>query len=264
MNKRDLKVVILCGGKGTRLRDVSEILPKPLVPIGEMPILWHIMKGYSSQGYNNFVLCLGYKGDLIRDFFLNYQNHSTDLILNLRDGKIQRPNKEKDIEEWNITFVNTGETTNTALRLHKIKKYLEKDPFFMLTYGDGVSNIIFDDLLDFHINQKTIGTLTGVNPTSKYGEVKTGENNIINSFVQKPVLDDSYINGGFMVFNNKILRHPMLNEDIPIETVLADLTENNQLSMYKHKRFWHCMDTPRDFSSLNEIWESKKVPWRNW
>ena len=259
-----MKVVILCGGQGTRLREVTEILPKPLVPIGDKPILWHIMKGYAAHGIKDFILCLGYKGDLIRDFFMQYHYHSTDTIVNLHDGKLLRPNGKRDIEDWTITFVNTGETTNTALRLYQVRKYLENDQYFMLTYGDGVSNVDINHVYDFHRTKNTIGTITGVHPSSKYGEVKADSQGLITSFVEKPVLDESFINGGFMIFTNKMLQHPMLREDIALETVLTDLAEHKQLALYTHKGFWHCMDTPKDFQSLNELWKSGKARWKVW
>jgi glucose-1-phosphate cytidylyltransferase len=261
------KAVILCGGQGTRIRDVSENLPKPLIPIGSKPILWHIMKIYYAQGIKNFVLCLGYKGEDIRDFFLNYKHYISDITVSTKDNEII-VHPKNDSEDWNITLVNTGETTNTAKRLYLVRKYIEHDPYFMLTYGDGVSDIDLNRLFELHRElrqrKQIVGTITGVNPLSKYGEVKSGEDELISSFVEKPVLRDSFVNGGFMVFDAEFLRNPMLKEDIPIEAVLEKLSEHGKIALYRHYGFWHSMDTQRDFHSLNELWKSGEPPWKTW
>lgn len=262
MEKRDTKVVILCGGEGKRIRDTAEHLPKPLINIGDKPILWHIMKIYSAQGYKNFVLCLGYKGHLIRDFFLNYGHYHNDIEIDMPSGQIKK-NGHSDIEDWKITLVDTGHKTNTGLRLHKVRKYLEGQDYFMLTYGDGVSNVDLDKLISFHKSRNKIGTITGVRSLSKYGQVKTDEEGIINSFKEKPLLDDA-VNGGFMVFNREFLDHPLLPLDVSLEEVLISLSEQKRLALCLHSGFWHSMDTTRDFEELNKIWDSGNVPWRIW
>ena len=258
----ETKVVIFCGGQGTRLKDIAENMPKPLVPIGNKPILWHIMKIYASQGIRNFVLCLGYKGDSIRDFFLNYKNYVSDITINLKEDSVTHARSNS--EDWNVTLVNTGEETNTAKRLYLVRRYIEHDPYFMVTYGDGVSDIDIEKLFEFHKKIGKTGTITGVNPSSKYGEVKTDDSNVITSFMEKPVLKNSFINGGFMVFNYDFLSNPLLKEDIPLEVVLEKLVNYREIALYRHFGFWHCMDTPRDYNSLNEIWKTNNAPWKIW
>ncbi len=261
MDKNEVKVVILCGGKGTRIREVSEIIPKPLVPIGAMPIIWHIMKGYATQGYKNFVLCLGYKGEQIRNFFLDYANHNHDLTVNLKKGDIIARNGETD--DWNITLVNTGEENNTGRRLYLVKKYLENDEYFMLTYGDGVADINLDNLVEFHKSSGAVGTITSIKAYSKYGQVKRDEKGIATHFVQYPLLDDM-INGGFMILNKDFLWQPLLKENLPIEDIIEDLTKQRKIAAYYHNGSWHCMDTPQHFENLNQLWKSGKAPWKIW
>ncbi len=266
MDKKDVKVVIFCGGKGTRLREVSELLPKPLVPIGEMPILWHIMKGYATQGYRNFVLCLGYRGDLIRNFFIDYVNHQHDMMINLKSGNILY--RDGETEDWNITLVNTGQETLTGGRLHTVKKYLERDPYFMVTYGDGVSDVNIDAVLQYHLSTGVAGTLTGIRASSKYGQVKTDEKGIATQFAQYPLLDDR-INGGFMVFNSEIFENSLLYmnpmiEKVSIEDVIEHLTKQRRIAIFNHDGSWLCMDAPQHFEQLNALWEAGKAPWKIW
>src|SRR3989344_2214560 len=179
-----------------------------------MPIIWHIMKGYATQGYKNFILCLGYKGDAIRDFFLNYMNNTRDITINLRSGQMTMHNGET--EDWNVTLVNTGLESNTGKRLYAVRKYIENDPYFLLTYGDGVSDVNIDEVIKFHNSKKTMGTITGIRASSKYGQVKTNEEGLATQFVQYPLLDDR-INGGFMVLSKEFLDHPKLAENLPVE-----------------------------------------------
>ncbi len=260
-DKSNIKVVILCGGKGTRLREVNELVPKPLVPIGEMPIIWHIMKGYAQQGYKNFILCLGYKGDLIRNFFLDYNNNNQDLTINLRRGEVHK--HQGNVEDWNITLINTGLESNTGKRIYSIKKYLENDPYFLLTYGDGVSDVKIDDLIEFHKSKGVIGTVTGIHALSKYGQIKSDERGIIRQFVQYPLLED-LINGGFMVFNNDFLNNEKLVGNLPVEDAIINLSGQGKIAVFRHEGFWHCMDTPQHFEELNKLWDSGKAGWKIW
>jgi glucose-1-phosphate cytidylyltransferase len=256
---QNIPVVILCGGKGTRLKEETEYRPKPLVTVGGMPILWHIMKIFSQQGFNNFILCLGYKGDMIKEFFLNYEHYANDFTLNFKSGRkwIHNP---QSIEDWNITFVNTGLETSTAGRLKKVEKYVHSDQL-MLTYGDGVADIDLNKLLEFHNSKEKMATITGIHPRTKYGVVEVDENNLVSSFREKPVLGD-LINGGFMVFQKEIFSE--INEDcMLVEKTLPYLATKNQLSFYKHEGFWHCMDTHKDFENLNKIWRESH-PWKIW
>ncbi len=237
------KVVILCGGKGTRLQEETEFRPKPLVPIGEMPILFHIMKNYSYYGFNEFVLCLGYKGQMIKDFFSKKE-------------KIKK-------ENWSIIFADTGLESQTGSRIKQIEKYINSDNF-LATYGDGISNINITNLFNFHKKQNTIGTLSAVHPHSKYGLIQEGKNNLVETFVEKPVLYD-FINGGFFVFKKEFFDYLSKEETCILEREpLTNLVLKKQLSMFKHERFWHCMDTYKDYLELNEMWRNKNTPWKVW
>jgi len=237
------KVVILCGGKGTRLQEETEFRPKPLVPIGEMPILFHIMKTYSNYGFNKFILCLGYKGQMINDFFSE--------------------NKQIQGENWDIIFADTGVESQTGSRIKQIEKHIDSD-IFLATYGDGISNINITGLFNFHKKQNTIGTLSAVHPHSKYGLIKEGKNHIVENFVEKPVLYD-YINGGFFVFKKEFFDYLSKDESCILEReALSNLVSKKQLSMYKHEDFWHCMDTYKDYLELNEMWRNKNTPWKVW
>ena len=262
VNKKDERVVILCGGKGTRIRDVSESLPKPMVPIGKYPILWHIMKGYSTQGYHNFVLCLGHKGDTIRNYFLHYKDYAQDLTLDLSSGNIGE--RKGKVDDWSISFVDTGEETNTGKRLDCVREYLVDDSHFMLTYGDGVSDVNLERLLVFHQRHPGIvGTFTGVREWSKYGKVKMDERGIAHSFEEKPLLDDR-VNGGFMVLNRDFLDHPLLKQNVPLERTIGDYCQEKKMAVYSHDGFWYSMDEPREYEHLNKLWAENKAPWRTW
>ena len=255
------KVVILCGGMGTRLREETEFKPKPLVHIGNMPILWHIMKHYSHYGYKDFVLCLGYKGEMIKEDFLNYEWMSNDFTLNLGEGKEKLVNHTNTVEDWNITFAGTGDNTDTGGRIKRIEKYITEDNF-LVTYGDGVSDVDINQLVAFHKQKNKIGVITGVHPWSKYGTVHRDENDIINKFKEKPILKD-LINGGFFVFKKQIFDY--LDDNCILEKEpFEKLAEERQLALFKHDGFWHCMDTYKDALDLNKIWESRKAPWRIW
>ncbi len=236
------KVVILCGGEGTRLREETEFKPKPMVTIGGMPILWHIMKIYSHYGFNDFIFCLGYKGEMIEQFFQNNHNVS---------------------ENWRITFAHTGLKANTGTRVKKIEKYVDEDQF-MLTYGDGLSDVNISKLLEFHVEKERIGTLTGVQPHTRWGIMKVDENSIITDFLEKPKIHD-YINGGFYCFKKDFFDYLSNDESCVMETKpLQQLTKERQFTMFKHDGFWHSMDTYKDYIDLNKIWDEGKVPWKVW
>lgn len=251
------KVVILCGGMGTRLREETEYKPKPLVEIGGKPILWHIMKHYAQYGFKDFILCLGYKGDMIKNYFLNYKTQSSDFTIALKTGNLTIHNTEE--EDWNITCVDTGEDSLTGKRLKGIKAFVG-DEDFMVTYGDGVSDVNIKELLALHTAKGKIGTITGIHPISKYGSLKINEENIIHEFVEKPILNDR-INGGFFVFTKEIFEH--LDDDMFEFSTLPKLAKEKKLAMYKHDGFWQCMDTYRDYAHLNKLWKEEK-PWKTW
>ena len=233
-----MKAVILCGGLGMRLREETEFRPKPMVPIGGTPILLHIMNIYSHFGVNDFVLCLGYKGEMIKQFFTENKN------------------------DWNVTLADTGENTLTGGRIKRIQKYVPDDDFF-LTYGDGVSNLDINALLALHKKENTIGTLTGVLVPSRWGVVKT-DNNLVSEFVEKPKLDE-YISGGFFVFKKDIFDYLTEDEKCVLETEpLSTLARNRQLAIYRHNGFWYAMDTYRDMIELSKMWDAGKAPWKVW
>ena len=252
-----MKTIILCGGIGTRMREETEFKPKPMVLIGGKPMLWHIMKIYSHSGYDEFILALGYKGDVIKDYFLNQRAFLNDFTLDVSKSKIDFHNNQCD--EFKITFAETGLESQTGERILRVKKYITEDEF-MVTYGDGVSNLEINKLIDFHRKQKTIGTITGVHPHSKYGLVKIDEkNNLVIDFEQKPLMYD-YVSGGFMIFNKKAFDH---FDNGPMENGLIKLAKEGQLSIYKHEGFWKSMDTYREMEELNELWQEDK-PWAAW
>ena len=257
-----MKTIILSGGIGYRLKEETEFKPKPMVYIGEKPILWHIMKMYAYYGFNEFIIALGYKGDYIKNFFLNKQNIIYDFTLNTSTGrtKIHRNNNIRS-DKFIITFVNTGIETLPGERILRVKDYIpQEDENFMVTYGDGLSDVNIKDLLAFHLKQKTIGTVTGVHPRSKYGLLKSDKNAIATSFVEKPILKE-WVNGGFMVFRKKFFNYLRPRE---MEYVaLRRLIRERQLSIFTHNGFWHSMDTYPDVENLNKFWQ-KDPKWKVW
>jgi len=259
MENNNIKTIILCGGTGTRLREETEFKPKPLVEVGGKPILWHIMKIYSHHGFRNFVLALGYKGSLIKDYFLKQKYYVSDFSLNMKEGKVGSFFENGEEDDFNIVFSETGLETPHGERVLKIKKHIPEE-LFMVTYGDGVADIDINRLVEFHRNHGKIATITGIHPSSRWGFVNSDENGTVTEFSQKPVLYD-YINGGFMVFKKDFFNY--LKEGDMIEDGLARLIPEKQLALYKHEGFWYAMDTYRDFIALNELWE-KDPKWKVW
>ncbi len=258
-----MKVVLLCGGLGTRLKEETEFKPKPMVEIAGRPILWHIMKIYSHYGFNEFVLCLGYRGDVIKDYFWNYESRNNDFTLKLGTNEITVHNKHSE-SAWEITFADTGLNSMTGSRVKKIMKYIKEDTF-MLTYGDGLSDVDIKKLLQFHKSNKKIGTITGVLPPSRFGEIEE-KNNIVKKFNEKPQIHSGgLINGGYYVFNRGIFDYLSEENDCILERQpLEDLVKDKQLSVYKHTDFWQCMDTFRDFEYLNNLWKEGNAVWKKW
>jgi len=257
-----MKVVILCGGAGTRLKEETEFKPKPMVLIGGKPIIWHIMKHYSSFGFNEFIFALGYKAEYIKDYFLNQKAFASDFLLNTKNHKIKFfPSNKLEIDNFKITFVDTGLETLPGERILKCKKYIPaEDKYFMVTYGDGVSNLNIKNLLIFHKKQKTLGTITGVHPRSKYGLVKIN-NNLVTGFEEKPVLSD-WVNGGYMIFDKKVFNY--LKPGETEHPMLQKLSSEKELSIYKHEGFWYAVDTYKELEDLNKIWDSGNPPWIVW
>jgi glucose-1-phosphate cytidylyltransferase len=257
-----MKCVIFCGGKGTRLREETEFKPKPLVEIGGKPIIWHIMKIYSQAGVKDFILTLGYKGDSIKRYFTEYKWRNYDFSLNLRSNEVQAFKDDNEVEDWNITFADTGLESGTALRLWQVRKYLENEEDFCVTYGDGVANIDINDLINYHKSHMKIATLTGIHLLSRFGQIVIDGGNCVTEFKEKPDLCD-LINGGFMVLNRRVFNY-MSDENCMMEpTLLPKLTKAGQLVVYRLDRFWHCMDTIRDVDELNDLW-AKSKPWKVW
>ncbi len=258
-----MKVIIVCGGKGTRLREETELKPKPMVEVAGLPILVHIMRIYSHYGHNDFILCLGYKAHIIKDYFLNLQKYTNDFSVDLATGEITYLNSLLNFT-FKITFVETGDDTPSGQRVKiAVTKYV-KDDEFLLTYGDGVSDIDVNESIRFHHKQSkkygSLITISGVHPSSKYGKVHVNKKSIIKRFDEKPKLDD-YINGGFMVVSRKVIKD--VNSDDMIEDVLVKLTKKSLLSRYKHDGFWHSMDTLKDVIDLNKLWAESR-PWAVW
>lgn len=258
-----MKVVILCGGLGTRLKEETEFRPKPLVEIGGRPILWHIMKIYAHYGFKDFVLCLGYKGELIKEYFLNYEAMNNDFSIHLGDRNSIRYHSNHMEHDWNITLVDTGEQAQTGTRIKRIEKYINSDNF-MVTYGDGVGNINIKKLMERHLSCKKIGTVTGVHPSSRFGEL-TVRGNIVLEFSEKPQVHDGFINGGFFVFNKRVFKYLNNDDNCILEREpLEKLARENQLTAFMHKGFWNCMDTQRERDILNKLWQEGDPPWKIW
>lgn len=255
-----MKVVILCGGMGTRLREETEFKPKPMLEIGDKPILWHIMKTYSFYGFEDFVLCLGYKGEMIKDYFYHYKMRNNDYSINLGSGDIRILNSHEE-NNWNVILANTGPYTMTGARIKKIEKYVEDD-IFMVTYGDGVTDLNINELLKYHQKHGKIGTVTGVHPPSRYGELRLEDDRVI-SFDEKPDTGVAPISGGYFVFNKEMFDYLDDNESCVLEREpLSNLARDGQLKVYNHRGFWQCMDTYRDMMFLNDLWKSDSAPWR--
>ena len=256
-----MEVVILCGGKGTRLKEETEFKPKPLVTIGGKPIVWHIMKLYSHYGHNDFILALGYKGNLIKEYFLNLREEIADFKLNMKTGQKEYYD-DSSVEDWNITFAETGLESGTANRLKQLQKYIKGDNF-MLTYGDGVADINMPQLIDHHNRTGAIVTITGVNPITKFGIVKV-EGDFATEMKEKPLVDSALVNGGFMVINRQIFDHIDNNpSSMLVDITLPQLAQQGKLAVYLHKGFWHCMDTYRDHEKLNQFWK-QDPQWKIW
>jgi len=258
-----IPVVILCGGMGTRLREETEYKPKPMIEIGRKPILWHIMKIYSAHGFKNYILCLGYKGEMIKSYFYNYEILNNDFTVELgsyKNVEIHSNHKEKG---WRVTLADTGEMGLKGSRIKKIEKYVDGD-LFMLTYGDGVADINLHELLAFHKSHGRIGTVTGVRPPSRFGEMII-KGNKVASFTEKPQVSEGLINGGFFVFNRGIFDYLSEDDNCDFEVgALEQLAEDGELIVFELKGEWACMDTFRDMEYLNKLWREGKAFWGIW
>ncbi|MFH1644761.1 MAG: glucose-1-phosphate cytidylyltransferase [bacterium] len=260
MKKNNLPVMILAGGYGTRLREETEFRPKPMVPIGGRPILWHIMKIYSHYGFYRFIICLGYKGEMIKNYFLNYKNNGIDLTVNTKTGNVIE--HQINEEEWEVTLVDTGSDCYTGGRVARAAKYVNTDRF-LLTYGDGVCDIDIEKSIKFHESHKKIATLTGVNVFSRFGNLIV-DGDKVTSFAEKKLIEDEWINGGFMILEKDFLKYLSTNSKCVLEKdPLFNCANDGQLMIYKHKGFWQCMDTYREQQMLEEMWKNG-APWKIW
>lgn len=261
MGRGDYQVVILCGGRGTRLREETEFKPKPLVEIGGYPILFHIMKHYAHFGYQSFVLCLGYKGWMIKEYFLNYEYMNSDFTITLSKERQIEVHGAGRVADWQVTLADTGLQTMTGGRIKRIEKYLTGDTFFA-TYGDGLSDLDLHELVKFHKQKGRIATVTGVHPISRFGEIEANDQGIAHYFGEKPRLDD-FVSGGFFVFDRRIFDY--LDENSVLEEEpMRQLTKEGQLAVYPYEGFWTSMDTYRDYLELNKIWEKGRPQWKLW
>lgn len=258
-----MKVVILAGGLGTRISEETDTRPKPMVEIGGKPILWHIMKIYSHYGFNEFVICCGYKGYVIKEYFANYFLHQTDVTFDLANNKMEVHNSGS--ENWKVTLVDTGINTNTAGRIKRIKQYIGNEPF-MLTYGDGVADINIHELIDFHKKSGKMATLTSIQLPGRFGNIETDTIGNVKAFQEKPMGDGVWINGGFFVLQPEIFNYLEGNmDDIQWEKKpLIEITNDGQLAAYKHNGFWKCMDAIRDKIELEAFWQSGTADWKIW
>jgi glucose-1-phosphate cytidylyltransferase len=258
-----MEVVILCGGKGTRMRDVATDVPKPMVLIGDQPILWHIMKGFATHGFTRFVLCLGYKSWVIKSYFLNYCMAKNDITVGLDSPNTVQSHGAESIEDWQVTLAETGLETMTAYRIRCIEKYISGEDF-LVTYGDGVSDVNISELVDFHLAHKKIGTVTAVRPPGRFGELNVSNQQVVQ-FVEKPQVSQGRINGGFFVFNRRIFSRLRNDQSVALEgEPLSRLARDKELMAYEHDGFWQPIDNSRDYECVNEMWKSGQAPWRTW
>jgi glucose-1-phosphate cytidylyltransferase len=256
-----MKVVILAGGLGTRLSEETVLKPKPMVEIGDMPIIWHIMKIYSSYGFNEFVICLGYKGYVIKEYFNNYFLHKSDVTINLADNTVKV--HDSKAEPWNITLVDTGVNTMTGGRIKRIRKHIGNEPF-MLTYGDGVGNVNIPELLAFHRLHGKSCTVTSVQPSGRFGALNVQENGAVSAFIEKPKGDGAWINAGFFVCNPEVFEYIEGDETFWEREPMQNIAADGQLRAFRHDGYWKPMDTLRDKTELDQEWQAGTAPWKNW
>jgi glucose-1-phosphate cytidylyltransferase len=260
-----MKTVILCGGFGTRIRDVAEDVPKPMLPIGGLPILWHIMKYYASWNHNEFVLCLGYKSRVIKDFFLNYEAYTNDLTITLGSSAPPCYHAAHPDSGWKITLAETGTHTMTGGRIARVRNYVAGEKDFFLTYGDGVGDVDIAALLDFHRSHGKVLTVTGVHPPGRFGELEYGGDRVVTGFNEKPQVSGGRISAGFFVCRQEIFEYlPDDPSTVFEQQPIRDIVAEGELAVFEHDGFWQPMDTYRDYSFLNQLWDGEKAPWLRW
>jgi glucose-1-phosphate cytidylyltransferase len=256
-----MKAVILAGGLGTRLSEETAVRPKPMIEIGAMPIIWHIMKLYSAHDVHEFVICLGYKGYMLKEYFANYHLHSSDVTVDLTKNEMEV--HQTNVEPWRITLIDTGDETQTGGRLRRALPYVEGDDAFCFTYGDGLADVDISALVAFHREQETIATVTAVQPPGRFGALEI-DGSRVTGFSEKPAGDGGWINGGFFVLNPEVGRYLSDDSTVWENEPLEGLARDDELAFYRHEGFWHPMDTLRDKRQLEELWESGRAPWKAW
>jgi glucose-1-phosphate cytidylyltransferase len=256
-----MKTIILCGGLGTRLSEETIVKPKPMVEIGDRPILWHIMKTYANYGYNDFLLALGYKGEYIKKYFLNYHLMKSDLTVQIGSGKVESHNS--NTEDWKVQMVDTGKQSLTGGRLHRMEELLRPGGTFMLTYGDGVTNLNISELVSFHKKHGKLATMSAVRPPARFGTMAFAGDQVVE-FKEKAQTGEGWINGGYFVFEPQVFDYLHGDETVLEETPLENLAHDGQLMAYKHKGYWQCMDTLRDKNVLNKLWAEDRAEWKIW
>ncbi len=256
-----MKAVLLAGGLGTRISEETHLKPKPMIEIGGKPILWHIMKIYSSYGIDDFVVCCGYKGYVIKEYFANYFLHMSDVTFDMSHNKMEV--HQKYAESWRVTLVDTGDNTMTGGRLKRVREYVKDEEAFCFTYGDGVSDINISELVSFHKEHKQLATVTAVQPPGRFGSLAISDKKV-TGFLEKPKGDGDWINGGFFVLSPKVIDYIGGDEDSWESKPLINLTKDNQLMSYMHHGFWQPMDTLRDKNHLEDLWQSGNAPWKKW
>jgi glucose-1-phosphate cytidylyltransferase len=262
MSTEGMKAVILAGGLGTRMQELTNVVPKPMVSIGGFPILWHIMKIYEHYGVNDFAVALGYKSEVVKEYFSNYRLRANSIRINLGTGEITEEATHR--ERWCVDLVETGLNTQTGGRIARMRRYLEGGTFFV-TYGDGVADVNIDALLAFHRAHGKIGTVTAVRPPSKFGALALDHGDVVDSFTEKPISGESWINGGFFVFEPEIFDYLSTDESCILERApLEKLANDGQLAAFRHPGYWQCLDTAKDVDNVNRIWQSGQAPWKLW
>jgi glucose-1-phosphate cytidylyltransferase len=256
-----MKAVILAGGLGTRISEETHLKPKPMIEIAGRPLLWHLMKIYSSHGINDFVICCGYKGYLVKEYFANYFLHMSDITFDMKSNKMHV--HQKKAEPWQVTLIDTGEETLTGGRLKRVKDYIHEDEEFCFTYGDGLSNVNIKKLIDFHQSKGKLATITAVQPPGRYGSLDI-KDDLVGQFIEKPKGDGGWINGGFFVLSSKCLDYIDGDQTSWEAEPLEGLARDSELAAFIHKGFWQPMDTLREKNLLEDLWESGKAPWKNW
>ena len=260
-----MKVIILCGGQGTRLREETEFRPKPMVPVGGRPILWHIMKTYAHYGFKDFVLCLGYKGDMIREYFHNYLWNTCDVTLSLGRHPAVHFHNNHEEEDWNVTLANTGELSMTAFRVKAVQRYIPAGEPFLLTYGDGLSTIDIPAVVASHYSAGKVCTLSAVHPAGRFGGLRIEDDGGIHTFTEKPQYEEAYVNGGYMVCDHRMFDYLPEDPEVMLERAPMDaLVRDGQLNAFRHEGFWQPMDTYQEARHLNQLWESGQAPWKVW